>query len=115
MEGSNVAAIVVAVVGGAFGVWSAYISSNTKKSTKKIKSVLENTKGPVDSLDAVISIMQKELTDSRVRHEAEIKYLNTQVDELRDDLKICESARATITVEFDDLKRRLRRIEETTK
>ena len=83
MMDASTAAVLVAIIGGAFGVWSAYVSSKSQKATKKITSVLANTKGPVDSLDQVIKVLQDEITQTNQRREEERKYFEQELTRLR--------------------------------
>lgn len=105
MDGASIATIIVAIIGGAFGLWAAFISRGTQKSTKTIKDVLANTKSPVDSLDRVIKAMQDEFKYSAERHEKEIRYLDTQVGELQEMLKHCQHERSGLTVELESLRK----------
>lgn len=83
MVDSSIAAILVAVVGGGFGVWSAFISSKNQKATKGITNVLENTKAPVDSLDQVIKVLQDELSKANNRHEVERQFFTDEIARVR--------------------------------
>lgn len=112
MDGSNpsgLISIAIALIGGAFAVWSAYVSKNTKKSTKTIKDVLSNTKTPISSLDQAITILQRELQNTSIRHEQEMKYMEGRVTEQSRALGASEEARERLQREVDRLGELLRR------
>jgi acetyl-CoA carboxylase carboxyltransferase component len=83
MIDQQIAAIIIATIGGAFAVWSAYVSNKNQKATKNITTVLNNTKTPVDSLDQVIKVLQDELLKSNKRHELERAFFVKELERLR--------------------------------
>lgn len=79
----SVASVVVAIIGGAFGVYAAFVSNRNQKATRSITEVLSNTKTPVDSLDQVVRLLQEELNRTTKRHDQEREYFNSEVARLR--------------------------------
>lgn len=104
---ANVAAILIAVIGGGFGVWSSYVSSKNQKATKNITDVLTNTKTPVDSLDQVVRLLQEELTRANKQHDDERNFFRDEIarvrNEHRRDREDWEAAEKTLQNEIDEL------------
>lgn len=69
---ANFSGIIIAIIGGGFAVWAAYISNKNRKSTKVIRDVLDNSS--VKSLDQVIKILQDQ-----------VEFLSNQVRVLREE------------------------------
>lgn len=83
MSNESIVAIMVAVIGGSFGVWSAWVSNRNQKATRDITSVLSNTKTPVDSLDQVVRLLQEELNRTNTRHDREREFFNQEFERIR--------------------------------
>jgi chromosome segregation ATPase len=107
----NTVAILLALIGVAGSIWSAYIVNRNKKETASISSILANTKGPIDSLDQVIESLQKEMTEREKRHQDEIQYYERRLGTVTSDLSEAlgrleteKQARVRITEELDRMK-----------
>lgn len=85
MSNESITAIIIAVIGGGFGVWSAWVSNKNQKATRDITSVLSNTKTPVDSLDQVVRLLQEELNRTNKAHETERQFFNDEIMRLRNE------------------------------
>lgn len=97
-------AIIIALIGGYFGIRASRVAHKNEKRTQNITDVLANTKSPVDSLDQVIKIMQDEFAEASTRHATEIKYQQTQLDELKEMLGHCQHERSNLSVELEKMK-----------
>lgn len=99
----NVTAIVVAAIGAIGGVYAVVLSRRSDKSSKTITKILSNTKSPVESLDQVILVLQRELAAVEKRRETERDYMQAEIEELREELVICRKAREQFYKDLEKL------------
>lgn len=105
---NDLVAIVIAVIGAAAGVWSAYVARSNRRDMQPLKQVINNSKSPVETLDGVIKSLQEEMRDRDKRHTADLKYLDTRLEEALQALAHCQHERSSLTIELEDVKTILR-------
>lgn len=105
MDGSSgPVLIVLALIGLASTIWSAYITTGRRRQRRITNDA---KKGNDSGEHALIIMLQEELSDKEKRHQQDMIFVNDQLRELRLDLRKSYSREAVLMKEITKLNSQL--------